>query len=347
MIQDPDLAKHLTVKEFSHFTDHHLQSSPEYDPILKQSLFFSNGEIWKKKRSMITPSQTSSKVRLMFDSINDICHQVVDFLKAESIETNPKAYEIGDLFARSLIDILGACVFGIKVDSFKESNNTYYKNAKEISCLASLGFNVRMIGGLEATTSVINFLAYELEKNPLIQEKLFEEIQTFREEIKEEKLCYETLMKMKYLDMVVSEGLRKWPSFAYHDRICTKDYTMEYETGKTYTFHKGDVIWIPFVDYHRNPKYFLHPENFDPERFSPGNQASIKSSAYLPFGMGPRSCLGERFTLIKVKALIYHLVANFNFELSNKTEDPPVLKASFVGLKTRSGIWIKFRPRVH
>uniref|UniRef100_A0A1B0CIA5 Cytochrome n=1 Tax=Lutzomyia longipalpis TaxID=7200 RepID=A0A1B0CIA5_LUTLO len=299
---------------------------------------------------MITPSQTSSKVRLMFDSINDICHQVVDFLKAESIETNPKAYEVGDLFARSLIDILGACVFGIKVDSFKESNNTYYKNAKEISCLASLGFNVRMIGGaicpklmkflginllnvdkveflknlvlsniktrrstkakhsdfiqflsdvhekeginqnltssefsddniayeciflllvgLEATTSVLNFLAYELAKNPLIQEKLFEEIQTFREELKEGKLSYEILLNMKYLDMVVSEGLRKWPSFAYHDRICTKDYTMEYETGKTYTFNKGDVIWIPFVDYHRNPKYFLHPENFDPERFS-------------------------------------------------------------------------------
>ncbi|XP_055696961.1 probable cytochrome P450 9f2 [Phlebotomus papatasi] len=201
------------------------------------------------------------------------------------------------------------------------------------------------LAGFDTSSTVLTFVAYEVARDPKVQEKLYQEAKAFYGELKGSPLKYETLQKMKYLDMVVSETLRLWPPAAAVDRICTKDFTMEYDQGKKYTFTKGEQIWIPVGGFHFNPKYFPEPEKFDPERFSDENKSSINQSAYMPFGVGPRNCIGSRFALMEVKSLIFYLIVNFHFDLSNKTEVPLVMKGSFVGLKARSGVWIKFRPR--
>lgn len=57
-------------------------------------------------------------------------------------------------------------------------------------------------------------------------------------------------------------------------------------------------MWIPNFSLMRDPKYFPNPEKFDPERFSDDNKDSINPTTYLPFGIGPRNCIG---ILLKIK----------------------------------------------
>ena len=55
----------------------------------------------------------------------------------------------------------------------------------------------------------------------------------------------------------------------------------------------GDALFIPIIALHRDPNYYPDPESFDPERFSDDNKHNINQLTYLPFGIGPRSCIGE------------------------------------------------------
>lgn len=77
------------------------------------------------------------------------------------------------------------------------------------------------------------------------------------------------------------------------DRECTKDYEIELGDGKKLTIKKGQLVFLPFYSLHHDERYFPNPEKFDPYRFSDANKDSIVSGSYLPFGSGPRVCIGK------------------------------------------------------
>lgn len=93
---------------------------------------------------------------------------------------------------------------------------------------------------------------------------------------------------------LILEALRKWPPGVRLDRICVKDYIIKPKTTneKPLLIQKNQIVLIPFVGIHRDSKYFPNPEKFDPERFSEDNKRKIKPNSYIPFGLGPRSCIG-------------------------------------------------------
>ena len=82
-----------------------------------------------------------------------------------------------------------------------------------------------------------------------------------------------------------------YPPAVVGDRICVKPYTLEADTPLE--LQPGDTLFIPIYALHHDPDYFPDPERFDPERFNDENKHKINQSAYLPFGVGPRSCIGE------------------------------------------------------
>ena len=128
------------------------------------------------------------------------------------------------------------------------------------------------------------------------------------------------------------------------DRVCDKDYEFDYE-GQKFTFEKGKSFVIPIHGYHHDPKYFPEPEKFRPERFSEENRDSIDPDTYLPFGIGPRNCIGSRFALMEVKTIFYYLLKSFSFEITEKSQIPLKLNANPVGLKSEKGIWIGLKSR--
>ncbi|KAH8402374.1 hypothetical protein KR009_011595, partial [Drosophila setifemur] len=199
--------------------------------------------------------------------------------------------------------------------------------------------------GFEFMSSSLCFLTYELCLNPEVQQRLYEEILLEHRSFKGQPLTYDRLMRMKYMDMVVLEGLRKWPPALSSDRECCKDVDLCDERGeKLFSARQGDVLQIPIFAMHHDPQSFPNPESFDPERFSAERIGDIKPCSYLPFGVGPRNCIGNRMALMEIKSMLYQMLLNIELLPSAKTT-PNMLEAiTGHGMKPKDGFWLKLRP---
>ncbi|KAF2897584.1 hypothetical protein ILUMI_08592 [Ignelater luminosus] len=203
-----------------------------------------------------------------------------------------------------------------------------------------------LFGGIETSATLTCFIAYELALHFDVQKRLQNEIDETLKECNG-KITYDTLLRMKYLDMVVSETLRKWPPGVRLDRLCVKDYIIKpkYPDEKPLLIQKNQIVLIPFVGIHRDPKYFPNPDKFDPERFSECNKDKIKPISYMPFGLGPRSCIASRFALMENKLLIFHLLSRFSFVPVEETLIPVKLGVGTFSLMPDKGFWLGLQPR--
>ncbi|KAF2898150.1 hypothetical protein ILUMI_08020 [Ignelater luminosus] len=205
---------------------------------------------------------------------------------------------------------------------------------------------VFFLAGFDTVSTAMSYTAYELALNPEIQNRLQNEIDVTFKKCNGE-LTYEYLMGMKYLDMVVSETLRKWPPFAVTDRKVVKDFTIEakYPHEKPLKVDNTVVCQIPIYSLHRDSKYFPDPEKFDPERFNDVNKQDIVPFTYLPFGAGPRNCIGSRFALLEVKVVIFHILSRFEIIPIKETHIPLILSKSNVNPVPDEGFWLGLKPR--
>nr|CAI5850545.1 unnamed protein product [Callosobruchus analis] len=92
--------------------------------------------------------------------------------------------------------------------------------------------------------------------------------------------------------------------------------------------------------FHRDPKYFTNPDIFDPERFSTDNINKIQPYAYFPFGVRPRSCIGNRFAILETKALFFHLLSNFEIVHTDKSCKSIVLTNKGINIMIKGGNWL-------
>jgi len=90
--------------------------------------------------------------------------------------------------------------------------------------------------------------------------------------------------------LYIAETLRKYPSLPLLTRECTKRYTIP---GTSVTIEKGMPVIIPLLGIHKDPKYYPNPEKFDPDRFTVEAKSKRHHFTYLPFGEGPRICIGK------------------------------------------------------
>nr|QZP43538.1 cytochrome P450 monooxygenase CYP9A199 [Ephestia elutella] len=203
------------------------------------------------------------------------------------------------------------------------------------------------VAGFETVSSVMSFGLHELTVNPEIQEKLVQEIK--ENEIKNGgKFDYNSIQNMTYMDMVVSEVLRLWPPALALDRVCIKDYNLgrpNDKAEKDYIIRKGEGLGIPVWNIHRDPQYFPDPLKFDPERFSDERKHNINPLAYMPFGVGPRNCIGSRFALCEVKVMLYQLLQQFELSPCEKTCIPTVLSKENINMTIKGGQWMRLKIR--
>ncbi|KAI4461650.1 cytochrome p450 [Holotrichia oblita] len=149
--------------------------------------------------------------------------------------------------------------------------------------------------GFETSSTTMTFCLHELAHNIEIQQRLREEINATMQKY-DGKLTYDAIIEMKYLNMVLDETLRKYPPASMINRVCTKDYEIE---GTGVTIETGTRVFVSILGLHRDPEYFPNPGKFDPERFSDENKSNIRSFTYLPFGEGPRICIGMILNIAK------------------------------------------------
>lgn len=202
-----------------------------------------------------------------------------------------------------------------------------------------------LLAGFTGVAHSVSLLINELVCNPDIQQRLYEEIADVHKTTNGKPITYEAMQHMKYLDMVVSELLRRWPLGAAQDRVCTKPYVLEKNDGTKVQINVGDGVWLPIYPLQLDAEYFPDPERFDPERFSDERKSSIVNGAYLPFGIGPRNCIGSRFALMEIKAFFVYFLHKFEVVKCAKTMDPIRLTpGSFINMPI-DGYWAEIRPR--
>lgn len=114
--------------------------------------------------------------------------------------------------------------------------------------------------------------------------------------------------------MVIDETLRMYPPANRFERVANKDY--EFEGIK---IKKDQVVIVPVYPLHYNAEYFSNPEQFIPERFSDEIKKTRDSASFLPFGSGPRACIGMRFALIEMKLLLASILSKYRFSTCEKT----------------------------
>ncbi|XP_059620238.1 probable cytochrome P450 4ac1 [Phlebotomus argentipes] len=192
--------------------------------------------------------------------------------------------------------------------------------------------------GHDTTSAALTFIFLLLAHHPDVQEKVYEEIKTALESNNNQHLATNELNELEYTSRVIKECLRIYPPVPFITRSVTEDMKIENET-----IPEGCIAHIHIFDLHRDPEQFPDPERFDPDRFLPENVENRHPFAYVPFSAGPRNCIGQKFALLEIKAVLQHVLMAFRLSPVTTREE-----IEFVGdiiLRAKTPIKVKFHIR--
>lgn len=192
----------------------------------------------------------------------------------------------------------------------------------------------------DTVASVISFTFYNLSKNQEIQEKVFNEIrQVFGDDIKS-PLTFRQLQELKYVEMVIKESMRIYTPAPIIGRKLTEDTIIS-----GVTVPKETNIMIPIWSVHHDPDVYPDPEHFDPERFTAEAIMERNPYSYIPFSAGVRNCVGQKFGILEVKAMIVKMIRNYEL-IEADSKDELKLQSDII-LKSANGVHLKIKPRIY
>ncbi|XP_067653749.1 cytochrome P450 3A14-like [Haliotis asinina] len=196
--------------------------------------------------------------------------------------------------------------------STDEDNNDVKRHLSDDELLSQAATMVG--GGLGPTSSVLSFALHLLATNPDVQERLTDEINKVSQN---ETFDYDLLSQMEYLDMVIEETSRVFPVIPGVARTCTEDCEVD-----GIPFRKGMKIRVMAVSMYADETLYPEPDKFIPERFSKQNKEKRPLYSYLPYGHGPRMCVGFKFGLVLIKVALVQILRHYVLTSSSKTQIP-------------------------
>ncbi|KAF4517611.1 hypothetical protein B566_EDAN002842 [Ephemera danica] len=187
-----------------------------------------------------------------------------------------------------------------------------------------------MFEGHDTTAMGMSWMLYYISAKPEVQE-------IFCGSDRDPNLS--DLGKMKYLERVIKETLRLRPSVVTISRASDNNLKLEgYDK-----FPAKTAIHVNIYNTHRNPEIYPEPEKFDPDRFLPENCVGRHPYAYIPFSAGPRNCIGQKFAMLEMKAVVSTLLRHFRLESC----DPEKYGEAFADiiLRPKYGLMTRLYPR--
>ncbi|VVC92836.1 unnamed protein product [Leptidea sinapis] len=430
IVRDLDIARHILNVDFGYFYQRGLGRDTDVETLMK-NLFHAEGDLWKLLRQRLTPTFTTAKLKSMFPLIVNCAEKL--HLAGDKIVESGGECDIRELMARFTTDFIGACGFGIEMDSINNENSTFralgakmfsrsfrdiilfglwetipeirkmiyvqdarikkvitdivttifeqrnYKpigrhdfidllleladkgitgesiekfdddgNPKLVEVSMDLDVLVAQVfvffgAGFETSSSASSFTLYKLALNPDIQIKIQGEIDQVLSKYNN-KLCYDAVAELKYLDMAFKEAMRLFPSLGVLQRQCTRRYNIP-QLG--ITIDPGVKIIIPIKAIQTDGKYYDNPKEFKPERFLSDKLKGPKYT-YLPFGEGPRACIGARLGHMQSLAGLAALLQRFTVVPSSLTPtELPVNPWMNVVQSVKGGVPVKLKLRTH
>ncbi|XP_038221289.1 cytochrome P450 6k1-like [Zerene cesonia] len=232
-------------------------------------------------------------------------------------------------------DLLGALV---KLRKEKECEDVVFSDDLIVSQGA-----IFLQGGYDTTAVTLAFGIYELAYNPEYQERLYSELLEAKINNNNSEFDTQTLSELVHLNCVIKETLRMYPAMGWLDRIAANDYQID----EKLTIRAGTPIYVNVVGMHYDPKYFPNPKKFMPERFLPENEKTITPYTYMPFGEGPRACIGSRFSKMNLQHILSRIIIAYEVSPQPNSPKPCDVKMEKHALFLAPGenLYVKFIPR--
>lgn len=196
-----------------------------------------------------------------------------------------------------------------------------------------------LAAGYETTSSLLSMATYCMAAYPECQGRLLAEIDDGIGQ-KQDSISYDKILNMEYLDMFLQETLRMYPPAGRFNRQPNVDVEI-----KGLKLLKGEDITFSTHAVHRNPLYWPDPDKFDPERFSPQNKDNIVPYSFIPFGAGPRNCVGMKLALVEVKMTIVRLLQYARVARWPGFKIPPEISVTGGILRPKDGLLVKIVKR--
>ncbi|CAF1169661.1 unnamed protein product [Rotaria sp. Silwood1] len=301
VVSDPNILQDMFITSFSNFNSHR-----EYvfdNPHEKEGhLFTAQGLRWKRQRFVINPTFSSAKLKQMSPLIN---HSIDALMKKLT-----EQYQLGepfDIYAflkRFTMDTIWSCAFGLDTDMQNNPNDPYLIQSQRVFS-AEYSF---MIAGYETTSTALAYATYVLATNPNEQLKLQEHIDShFNPDTDNDVPSYETISKMEYLDMFIREVLRMYPIVPI---AINRQSTEDFHISHIGTIPAGIIVTVDIYSVHFDPDLWgpVDPNVFYPERFA----TKRHPLAWIPFGIGPRNCVGMRFAMMEMKLVLIRLLKTYS-----------------------------------
>ncbi len=172
------------------------------------------------------------------------------------------------------------------------------------------------LAGHETTANALTWTWYLLAQHPEVEAKLWEEVDRV---LAGRGPTAADLANLPYTDWIVRESMRLYPPAPLFAREPIEDV----EIGG-YRVKKGSLIVVNSYAVHRDARFFPDPERCDPERFAPGREENIPRFAYLPFGGGPRVCIGNGFATMEARLVLTTIAQRWKLSLATTEEIKPL-----------------------
>lgn len=190
------------------------------------------------------------------------------------------------------------------------------------------------LAGHETTANALTWTWYLLSQHPAVEAKLHAEIDTV---LADRLPTADDVPQLPYTRMVLAESMRLYPPAWVIGRRALENYEIP-----PYQIPANSLLLLSPYVMQRDPRYYVNPDVFDPERWTPEAQAQRPKYAYFPFGGGPRQCIGEAFAWMEGVLLIATLAQRWRLRL---VPGHPVVPQPLVTLRAKHGMRMTVEQR--
>jgi cytochrome P450 len=192
-----------------------------------------------------------------------------------------------------------------------------------------------LVAGHETSSNALSWTLYLLSTHPDCVDRVRQE---FDEVLGERPLSFSDVSKFEFTTQVINEALRLYPPFWMVDRMALTD-----DRAGDLDIPAGSTVVVFIYGTHHSPRYWQNPESFDPQRFAKANEKLHTPFAHLPFGAGPRGCIGGNYAMLQMLMILGVLLRKYDFRLvPGQTIEPRAM----VILRPEHGIRMTFTEAI-